>query len=69
MATTTTNNNEENGESDYWIRKASGRNGLDSVRLSIPSEVVDRLDVVDGDNVIIRIDENDDVHLEKLSLD
>lgn len=52
-----TNTSESDEKPEWYVRKATGRRDSESVRLSVPADVVDNLGVVAGDNVVIINDE------------
>jgi antitoxin component of MazEF toxin-antitoxin module len=48
---------------DIIPRKARTRQNSNTVRLSLPSDVVDALNITDGDSVIILINDDDEIRL------
>lgn len=55
-----------NSDEDVVVRKASGRTDSQTVRLSLPANVVDKLDITAGDNIAIIITEEEEVRLVSL---
>ena len=49
------------------VRKATGRDGSASVRVSLPGEAVDALGIDTGDSIVIVVDDDGEVRIEALN--